>query len=83
MLTETTDEVRVIDVPLLALKDGDLIRRHPESDEDVVWRLVDWRAGDDASVTYKLPGSDDEHTHEFDEAVPWVTVQAPAAGVSR
>lgn len=84
MLTETTtDEVRTIDVPLIALKDDDVIRRHPDGDEDVVWKPVTWRVGENASVTYTTPSSDEHQVHEFDEPHPWVTVQAPPEGVAR
>lgn len=82
MLTETT-EVHVVDVPLIALIEGDVIRRHPVTDEDVVWRVVTWETGGIPSVTYKRQGGDDHERHEFDEPVPWVTVQAPDAGVAR
>lgn len=89
MLTETTtNEERVIDVPLIALKDGDVIRRHPDGDEDVVWKPVTWQVGDraeeNASVTYTTPNGGGEHrVHEFGEPHPWVTVQAPPEGVTR
>jgi hypothetical protein len=83
MLTEVTDDVRTIDVPLETLLDRDVIRRHPSSDEGVVWRPTDWRVGDGAYVTYTVSGSDEEHRHDFDEPHPWVTVQAPAPVVER
>lgn len=84
MPTQTeTDVVRVIDVPLLTLTEDDVIRRHPETDEDVVWRPVTWEVGEKASLTYTTPGSEEHQVHEFDEAMPWVTVQAPAGDVVR
>lgn len=77
-----TEEIRTIQVPLCALLDDDVILCHPETGESVVWRVVDWRSGDGAYVTYTEPGSDEEHRVEFNEPQPMLLVEHPA-GVSR
>lgn len=82
MLTETALDLDPIPVPLFALMDDDVIRAHPETGEDVVWKVVDWRAGDGAYVTYTEHGDDEERRYEFTEPHPMLLVEHPA-GVSR